>query len=86
MKLKNSYDVEDIEFNQVDFPVKYLLFVFPQVKVVECYKDKDEFKKMKIRFHVVLRKSEEEAWSLVKISKLVLITLDALYEGVLQNF
>lgn len=36
-------------------------------------------------FHAVLRKNEEEVWSLVKIAKLISIALDSLFEGMLHN-
>lgn len=41
---------------------------------------------MKIHFDVVLGKKEEDVWSLVKIVKLISITPNAMFEGVLQNY
>ncbi|CAI9290472.1 unnamed protein product [Lactuca saligna] len=41
---------------------------------------------MKFRFHVVLGKKEEEIWSLVKIVRVLGITKDVLFEGMLQNY
>lgn len=41
---------------------------------------------LKIRFHVVLGKSEEEVWLLVNIVKVLSIVPDVLFEGLMQNF
>lgn len=50
VKPKKSYDVEDTKFNQLEFLLNHSLFIFPQFKLAESYKDKDEFKKMQIHF------------------------------------
>lgn len=42
--------------------------------------------KLKMRFHALFGKNEEEVWSLVNIVKLISIAPDSLFEGVLQNF
>lgn len=60
--------------------------MFPKFKLTESYKDKDEFKKLKILFHVVIRKNKKDMWSLVKIAKIVSIAHDVLFEGVLKNY
>ena len=78
VKPRKSYATDNTQFNQLDFPVNYSLFVFYQYKLAENYQDKEEFKKMKIRFHAVLGNSEEESWSLVKITKFVSITSNVL--------
>lgn len=62
------------------------MFPFAQFKLAENYQDSEEYKSMKIRFHVVLEYKEEEVWSLVKIIKLVSITPDVIFEGVVQNY
>ncbi|CAI9280723.1 unnamed protein product [Lactuca saligna] len=66
----------NIEFNMSKLQLK---------KLTENYKDPDEFKKLNIRFYVVLRKNEKDMWSLVNI-KLISITHDTLIEGVLKNY
>lgn len=70
----------------MDFPFNHTMFPFAQFKLAENYQDSEEYKSMKIRFHVVLEYKEEEVWSLVKIIKLVSITPDVIFEGVVQNY
>lgn len=48
VKPRKSYATDNIEFNQLDFPVNYSLFVFSQFKLDDNYKDKEEFKKLKL--------------------------------------
>lgn len=62
------------------------MFIFAQFKITKKYNDPKEFKKLKIHFHEVLGKKQEDVWSLVKIVKIISITLDTLFEGVLQNY
>lgn len=57
---KKSYDTENSKFNQLDFPINHLFFTSTQFKIVKNFNDKDEFKRLNIRFHVVLGKNEEE--------------------------
>lgn len=61
------------------------MFTFSQFKLAESFEDKYEFKWWKIRFHVVLGKSKEEAWSLVKIIRVISIVLHVLFEELMQN-
>ena len=54
--------------------------------LVDKFEDKEEYKKLKLRFHVVLGKKDEEVWSLLKIVKVLIVSKDKLFEGLLQNF
>lgn len=81
-----KYAIEDTYFNQLDFIVNHSMFTFAQFKLAENYNDPKEFKKLKIPFHAVLGKTEEDVFSLVKIVKIISINLDTLFEGVLQNY
>lgn len=80
---KRSYDIENTNFSQPNFPINHLMFAFNQFKLAESFEDKDEYKRLKIRFHVVLGKSEEEVWSLVKIVKVISIVPDVLFQGLM---
>lgn len=62
------------------------MFISSQYQLVNKFEDKEEFKRLKLRFHVVLGKKEEEVWSLVKIVKVLNISKDTLFEGLLENF
>ena len=55
---KKSFDIENSNFNQLDFPINHMLFVSAQYQIVDKFEDKDEYKKLKIRFHVVVGKSK----------------------------
>lgn len=66
--------------------MNHMLFVSSQFKIVEKFEDKEEFKRLKIRFHAVLGKNEVEVWSSVKIVKVLSITRENLLEGILQKF
>ena len=63
-----------------------MLFTYSQFKIVKNFNDKEEFKRLKIRFHIVLRKNEEAIWSPMRIVKVMTIICDNLFEGLLQNF
>lgn len=54
--------------------------------IVEKFKNKEEFKCLKLCFHAVLGKVQEEVWWLMKIIQLLRITNDVLFENFLQNF
>ncbi|CAI9282257.1 unnamed protein product [Lactuca saligna] len=86
VKPRQSYVIENIEFSQLYFPVSYSLIMFSQFKLVENYQYREKLKNLKIRFHAVLGKIEEELWLLVKIIKFLSVTPDVILEGVLQNF
>ena len=63
-----------------------MMFMDTQYQIVDKYAYKEEYKQLKVRFHVVLGKREEEILSLVKIVRVIHINKDVLFEGVLQNF
>lgn len=83
---KKSYNTRNTNFNQLDFRINHMMFVDDQFEVAEKYKDKIEFKCMKFHFHAVLGKREEEVWSLIKIVRVLNISKDVLFEGMLQNY
>lgn len=62
------------------------MFISAQYQLIDKFKDKKEFKKLKMKFHAVLGKKDEENWSLVKIVKVLGVTKDQLLKGLLQNF
>lgn len=53
---KKIYDVENYDFNQLDFPINHMTYISSQYKLVDRLKDNEEYKRLKIRFHVVLEK------------------------------
>lgn len=53
---KKSYDIGNSNFNQLHFPINHQILTFNQFKLAESFKDKDEFKRLKIRFHEVIEK------------------------------
>lgn len=75
---KNTYNTENTNINQLDFPVNEMVFIAAQYHIVD-----KEYKCLKLRFHVVLRKREEEIWSLVEIMRVLNISKDVLFEGML---
>ena len=81
---KKRYKISN--FIQLHFPINHMTFISAQYQLIDKFEDREEFKKLKMRFHVVLRKKEEEIWSLVKIVKVLGITKDQLFKGLLQNF
>lgn len=68
---KNSYEIENSDFNQLDFPINHMMFISARYRLVARFEDKDEYKRLKMRFNVVLGKKEEEFWSSVKIVKVL---------------
>lgn len=56
---KKSYAIKNSDFNQLDFPIKYRMFISAHYQFVENFKDNEEYKKLKLRFHAVLGKNEE---------------------------
>lgn len=83
---KRSFDTENTNFNQLDFPINHQMFSYSQFKLAKSFNDKDEYKKLKIHFHAVLGKSKEEVWSQVQIVRVISIVLDVRFEGSVQNF
>lgn len=63
-----------------------MLFTSSQFNFADNLNDKDKYKKLKIIFHAVLGKTEDEVWSLVKIVNVMTIMPDVLFEGLLQKF
>lgn len=57
---KKSYDTENTNFNQLEFPINHLMFSLSQFKLAESLKDKDNFKKSKICFDVILKKEKKK--------------------------
>lgn len=68
---KKSFDIENSNFNQLDFPINHMMFVSPQYQIIDKFEDKEKYKKLKMRFHVVLGKREEDMWSVVKIVRVL---------------
>ena len=85
-KPRKSYAIEICDMNQLDFPVNEMMFLTAQYKTVDQFKDKYDFIHMKLRFHAVLGKEQEEVWSLVKIVQVISITKDVFFENMLQKF
>ena len=44
-----------------------MLFMAEQYQIANKFEDKDEYKRMKMCFHAVLGKREDEIWSPVRI-------------------
>ena len=78
---KKSFETENSDFNQLDFPINHMLFTSPEFKLANNFNDKNEYKRLKIRFHAILGKNEDEVWSLVKIVKVMKIKRETLFEG-----
>lgn len=57
---KKSYEIEILEFNQLDFPINHMTSISAQYQLIYKFEDKEEFKKLKLRFHAILGKKEEE--------------------------
>ena len=83
---RKSYAIENTNLNQLHFPFNKMMFMAAQYQIIDKFKDKDEYNRLKIDFHAILGKKEEEIWSLVKIVRVLNISKDVLFEGVLQNF
>lgn len=56
---KKSYDIMNTDFNQLDFPINLMMILNDQFELANKFKDKDEFRCMKYRFHGVLGKNED---------------------------
>lgn len=82
---KKNYVIENIDFNQLDFPINHMMFISASYQLVDKFEDKEEYMKLKLRFHVVIGNKEEEVWSLIKIVKVLNISKETLFEGMLQN-
>lgn len=63
-----------------------MMSISSQYQLIDKFEDKDEYKRLKLRFHVVLGKPEEEVWYPVKIVKVLNIYRENLFEGLLLNF
>lgn len=75
-RAKKSYDTKPLDFNQLDFPINQLMFSFSQFKLAKNFNDQDEYKELKILFHVVHGKSKETFWFFVKIVIVISIIPD----------
>lgn len=53
-----------------------MMLISGQYLLVDKFEDKNEYKKLKLRFHTVHGKKEEEVWSLDKIVKVMGIAKD----------
>ena len=78
---KKSFVVTNTDYGQLDFPINEMMFVMPQFKAETKSMDVEEGKKMKIRFHAVLAKAQEEVWFLEKIKKVISIKRDVISKG-----
>ena len=85
-KPRRSYDVANSDRCQLDFPINEMMFITASYKISEKFENADEYTYMKIRFHVVLAKDQEEVWSLMKIKKVLTIKKDEMFENMLQSF
>lgn len=83
---RKCYDIENSDSNQLDFSINHMMFVSTQYKLVDQFNDQEEYKRLKMRFHAVLGKKEEEVWSSVKIFKVMNISREGMFEGLLHNF
>lgn len=55
---EKSYAIENIDFNQLDFPTNKTMFMATQYQIADKFEDKEEFKRMKIHLLAVLGKRE----------------------------
>ena len=85
-KPRKSYATSNSDMCQLDFPINEMMFITAQYKVSERFKDPDEYTYLKIQFHAVLGKDQDEVWSLVKIKRVTTIKQDVMFENLLQNF
>lgn len=53
---RRSLDTISSPLNQLEFPLNRTMFLEEQFDVAEKYKDKNECRRMKLRFHVVLER------------------------------
>lgn len=80
---KKSYEIENTDFNKLDIPISHMMFIYAQYQLIDKFDDKDVYKRLKLRFHVVLGKKEEEVWSFVKIVKVLNISRECFFESLL---
>lgn len=55
-KPRKSYSIENSEMNQLDLPMNEMMIITAQYKIVDRFKNPDDFTHIKMRFHVVLGK------------------------------
>lgn len=84
--LKKIYEVENSDFSKIDLLINHMMYIASKYKLVDHFNDKDEYKRLKMRFHAVLWKTEEELWSTLKIIKVMSILRENFFEGILHNF
>ena len=80
---KKSYDIENIDFNQLDFLINHMMFIPARYQLIDKFEDKEEYKRLKLRFHAILGNKEEVVWSLVKMVKVLNISRESLFENLL---
>ena len=56
-----------------------MMFISAQYQIVDKFEDKEEYKRLKLRFHAVIGKREEDIWSLVKIVNVLNILKDVFF-------
>ena len=83
---KKSFEIENYDFDQDNFLINHILFTSSQFNIVENFNDKEEFKRLNIRFHTLLAKNEEDVCSPMSIIKVLNTTRDSMFIGMLQNF
>ena len=81
--LKKSYEIETSDFNQLAFPINHMMFIFARYQLIDKFEDKEEYKRLKLRFHAILGNKEEVVWSLVKMVKVLNISRESLFENLL---
>ena len=57
---RKSYAIENSDMNQLDFPINDMMFITAQYKIIDQFKNQDDFTHMKLSFHAVLGKDQEE--------------------------
>lgn len=82
---KESFGIENSPLKQLEFSFNHAMFIFPQFKLADNFQDDEALKSFKMKFHIVLRKKEEEIWSMKKTMRLISISKDAEFEILLQN-
>lgn len=63
-----------------------MMFRDEQFDLANNFENKEEFRRMKYHFHVVLRKNEDVVWSSVKIVRVLNVSKDVLFKGMSQNY
>lgn len=83
---KMNYDIENFDYNQLEFLINHMLLMSSLFNIVENFNDKDASTRQKILFHVGIGKNEGDIWSAVKIVQGMTIMCDNMFVGLLQKF